>query len=109
MMYTIAHLSRGNLDEIETVAKAIGSFDPKLVKKVVKILNKFKAIIAPILKDKRLKTDATSLVKETIANSINDALGFTEIFTMFDKDNSGLIDFNEFTELCKYMGLFLNR
>ena len=28
---------------------------------------------------------------------------------MFDKDLSGTLDFAEFCELCKYMGLFLNR
>ena len=31
------------------------------------------------------------------------------MFKTFDKDRSGMLDFDEFCELCKYMGLFLNR
>jgi Ca2+-binding EF-hand superfamily protein len=31
------------------------------------------------------------------------------LFKMFDKDQSGYIDFHEFTEMCKYLGLFLTR
>lgn len=31
-----------------------------------------------------------------------------DLFAMFDADGSGYVDYNEFQELCKYMGLFLN-
>ena len=110
MMYMIANLCKGNLDEIEDIAKAIGSFDMEIVRKIVKALKKFKSIVIPFLK-KRENSDkkTAALVKESIAQGINDMLGFTAIFSMFDKDQSGYIDFNEFTELCKYMGLFLNK
>lgn len=36
-------------------------------------------------------------------------LVFGDIFKQFDKDKSGYIDYNEFCELCKYMGLFLDK
>ena len=38
-----------------------------------------------------------------------DGITLQEMFKMFDKDKSGSLDFTEFCELCKYMGLFLNR
>ena len=36
-------------------------------------------------------------------------LMFGDIFKKFDKDRSGYIDYNEFCELTKYMGLFLDK
>ena len=87
MMYMIANLCKGNLEEIEKIAKAIGSFDMEVVKKVVKGLKRFKGIIVPFLKKRDSHKGSTaSLVKETIANGINDLLGFSAIFSMFDKD-----------------------
>jgi len=36
-------------------------------------------------------------------------LVFGDIFKQFDKDRSGYLDYNEFCELTKYMGLFLDK
>jgi hypothetical protein len=42
--------------------------------------------------------------------SINpDKMLFGDMFKQFDKDRSGYIDYNEFCEMCKYMGLFLDK
>ena len=38
-----------------------------------------------------------------------DKLLFGDMFKQFDKDRSGFIDYNEFCELTKYMGLFLDK
>jgi len=81
-----------------------------VVKKFVKTLKKFKGMIQPFLSrvDKKVGSVNQQIQKAAI-QGISDVLGFSQIFSMFDKDNSGFIDFNEFTELCKYMGLFLNK
>jgi Ca2+-binding EF-hand superfamily protein len=33
----------------------------------------------------------------------------SNLFKLFDKDQSGSLDFDQFTDMCKYMGLFLTR
>jgi len=48
-------------------------------------------------------------LEKLATKAMNDVLGWTQLFKMFDKDSSGFIDFTEFGELCKYMGLFLNK
>jgi hypothetical protein len=43
------------------------------------------------------------------AGSAITELLYKDLFKMFDKDESGSITFSEFQDLCKYMGLYLNR
>ena len=51
-----------------------------------------------------------SLPKMPSLSSLNpDKLVFGDMFKQFDVDRSGYIDYNEFCELCKYMGLFLDK
>jgi thioredoxin-related protein len=57
---------------------------------------------------KREVKEATEEVMHEAGTMITDML-FKDLFIMFDKDNSGYIDFDEFCELSKYMGLHLNQ
>jgi len=51
-----------------------------------------------------------SLPKMPSLSSLDpDKLVFGDMFKQFDVDRSGYIDYNEFCELCKYMGLFLDK
>lgn len=70
----------------------------------MKILEKYAKFITN--SDSKYKEKREDLYK---AISSGDQLTVNEMFQMFDKDKNGTLDFQEFCELCKYMGLFLNK
>lgn len=49
----------------------------------------------------------SNVMKSLVNDAMDEAFNMTELFNMFDKDGSGNIDFNEFIDLCKYLGINL--
>ncbi|CAI2364557.1 unnamed protein product [Moneuplotes crassus] len=55
---------------------------------------------------KRAK-QAGNFVISSVGNQMTD-LVYKDLFTMFDRDGSGVISYGEFKDLCRYMGLQMN-
>lgn len=102
-LYSVMGLCKGDLDKLAVIAKQIGTFNEEKVRIVVNIIKKFAtAIFGEASKSKKSVVDF-------IKNFNPEKLTMEGLFKYFDNDNSGTIDFNEFTELCKFMGLFLSK
>jgi Ca2+-binding EF-hand superfamily protein len=92
-MYAIMGMCKGDISKIEKVASNIGCFDLPNVQKLMHVFTKYKSVLfTPI---------SLGNVKEVAIQAIDaatpDALKYNDLFIMFDKDQSGYIDFNEFS------------
>lgn len=100
----IISICKGDFSGMERIAKLVGSYDEGKMGNFMKILEKYAKFISN--SDSKYKAKREDLYK---AISSGDQLSINEMFQMFDKDKNGTLDFQEFCELCKYMGLFLNK
>ncbi len=105
-MIGIISICRGDFSGIERVAKLIGGYDSKRVKELFSILSKFARFLGGAVAQPEANPKQEALFN---AAQKGDNITLKDMFKMFDKDRSGSLDFDEFCELCKYMGLFLNR
>ena len=103
-MIGIISICRGDFSGMERIAKLIGGYDQGRVQELFSILSKFARFIGNAV---AAAPDEKQQVK--LGGEKADGITLQEMFKMFDKDKSGSLDFTEFCELCKYMGLFLNR
>ena len=98
LLIAIMNMSKFEIAEMEEVARKLGHFDYQKIKKVVKILKKYRHSLrkcsrsAQLVANEGEEVEEEEEVEETTFSS--DAL-----FYLFDADKSGLIDFSEFTEL----------
>ena len=84
------------------IGSKIGCFDEEKMNKIINVLTKF----APIIFND--SGSAMSKAESLVHGLTPDTITPETMFRRFDKDGSGALDFEEFQELCKYMGLFLN-
>lgn len=102
----ITNLCKSNVYELEMIARQKGAYERSKVEQVVKLLNRYKDDLMPIM-DPASKEG--QIVSKASSGEEKEVLTLADLFTMFDKDATGNISYTEFTEICKYMGLFLNK
>ncbi len=103
-MIGIISLCKGDFTGMERIAKLVGGYDRSRMEGLLKILEKYGSFLTG--GDSKFKGRQDSLFN---AVQQGDQIGLKEMFKLFDKDKGGTLDFGEFCELCKYMGLFLTR
>ena len=103
IMIAVMGLCRGDLSQLEIIGNKVGFFEKSKMNEFIIVVKK----ISPLI----FHTDGPPIKGMLgMAKILGDSIMWPEVlFTTFDRDQSGSIDINEFTELCKCMGLFLSK
>jgi len=99
-------IAKHDIDSIAQFAERFGRFEPGSITKIVHVIENIQSPKSSDSSDSQPSSE-----KSTQVNGSNDhkvdlsSLDPGKVFDMFDKDHSGFIDYNEFTDLIKYMNV----
>lgn len=113
VIQAVIQLVNGNTNGVKDLACMLGSFNPARVKAVFGMVKDYGHFVAS---KKKSVFDGVSAVKSGVVDMMHKEkatkseatkMKATDLFDMFDKDNSGTMSFDEFGMLVKYHNLQL--
>jgi hypothetical protein len=93
-------VAQGDMSQIKPIAMKLGGFNEKMLSDLMKGIERLKPILA------KLKANAAHKVKKAkgaITLSPADKMDVASLFTKYDKNKSGDLDFDEFYEVIKLL------
>ena len=108
LVQAVLSLYAGDLSGLKPIAMKLGKFDED---KITKVVAAVQAVMAQLQKLKRQATAAAAKGKQALENASGiptSNKSIKEMFATYDVDGSGSLDFREFRQLCRYLGLSLS-
>jgi len=97
----VVGLAKRDLAPISKLAQRFGDVDPAVIQKVVSVLDSMQSLSPKSIFSK----SSEGKKKATIDLKNAKDLDPSKLFDLFDTENTGTIDFEQFTELIKYMNV----
>eukprot|EP00729_Bicosta_minor_P010372 gene10372-23879_t len=97
---SLVGLAQGDWSQLKALAVKMGGFDEVQLKKLTRGVERLKPIIDKL--KKQLESGKKQL-NGNVAFDSNDDLDPNSLFMKYDRDNSGMLEFNEFFEVLKIL------